>query len=151
MFNRGWIQRSAARATAAAIVATVIAGSAVAACIAARPDAMVATNPALCRSLAAVIRKPAALPLAEYEAKLDQFFGHYCHRDAAAGWVHDKYVRDAGPFIATFAGGAWQGREFGTHTPVMIWYSPEMAGWLRTNRPTAGARPANPPPIPTVR
>src|SRR5204862_7327012 len=87
MFNAGWMQRSVARATAGAIVAAVIAGSAHAACVAERADAMVATDPALCRSLAAAIRKPAALPLAEYEARLDQFFGHYCHRDAAAGWV----------------------------------------------------------------
>jgi hypothetical protein len=128
--------------------AALLAADAEAACVAERLAPMAATDPALCRDLAAVIRKPSALPLADYEAKLDQFFGHYCHRDAAAGWVHDKYVRDAGPFIATLAGGAWQGKGFGTHTPVMIWYSPEMIAWLRANRPETGSKPASPPPIP---
>src|SRR5271165_5914683 len=96
MLQARWLQPTVARLAVAAI-----AGNAQAACVAERPDAMVATDPALCQSLAAVIRKPSALPLADFEAKLDQFFGHYCHRDVAAGWVHDKYVRDAGPFTAT--------------------------------------------------
>jgi hypothetical protein len=141
------LRRVAGRFVAAGFAA-FMAANAQAACVAERPDAMAATDPGLCRGLADVIRKPSALPLADFEAKLDQFFGHYCHRDAAAGWVHDKYVRDAGPFTATLTNGAWQGREFGTHTPVMIWYSPEMIAWLRANRPAVGARPANPPPVP---
>ncbi len=148
MLDAGWVLRDLARLAAVLVVPAMIAGGAEAACVAERPDAMAATDPGLCRSLADVIRKPLALPLADFEAKLDQFFGHYCHRDAEAGWVHDKYVRDAGPFTATLADGVWQGHEFGTHTPVMIWYSPEMVAWLRANRPATGAAPASPPPIP---
>ena len=148
MLQSASLLRRAAGCLVAAGLAAFVAANAQAACVAERPDAMAATDPALCRSLAEVIRNPSALPLADFEAKLDQFFGHYCHRDAAAGWVHDKYVRDAGPFTATLVNGAWQGREFGTHTPVMIWYSPEMIAWLRANRPAVGTRPADPPPVP---
>src|SRR4051812_11256909 len=117
--------RRLARLVAAALVAASVPGAAWAVCVAERPDVMAATDPALCRSLEAAVRTPSALPLADYEAKLDQFFGHYCHRDQAAGWVHDKFVRDAGPFVATQVGGTWQGKDFGTHAPVMIWYSPD--------------------------
>ena len=95
-----------------------------------------------------MVRKPSALPLPDYEQQLNLFFGNYCHRDAAAGWVRDKYLRDAGPFTATFGNGAWQGVGHGTHAPVVIWYSPEMADWLRKNRPSDGSGPATPPAVP---
>src|SRR5258707_12811993 len=58
-----------------------------------------------------------------------------CHRNAAEGWVRDKYVRDAGPWIGTYANGAWSGQYYGTHSPVLIWYSREMVAWLKENRP----------------
>ncbi len=117
-------------------------------CTAEQPQPLVPTDPALCRSLLAAVRTPSALPLDQYEAKLDQFFGNYCHRDPASGWRRDKHVRDAGPFTATLAAGAWQGKGFGTHTPVVIWYSPDMADWLVRYRSgeSAGANP--PPPVP---
>ena len=104
---------------------------------------MVASDPALCQRLEGVVRRPSALPLPDFEQQLNLYFGNYCHRDAASGWVRDKYVRDAGPFTATFANGAWQGVGHGTHAPVVIWYSPEMVEWLRKYRPADGSGPAD--------
>jgi len=117
-------------------------------CTAEQAQPLLPTDPALCQSLIAAVRDPSALPLDQYEAKLNQFFGNYCHRDTASGWRRDKHVRDAGPFTATLVDGAWQGKGFGTHTPVVIWYSPDMADWLVQHRSgeTAGTNP--PPPVP---
>src|SRR3546814_13685480 len=44
-------------------------------------------------------------------------------------------VGDTGPFVSIFHDGAWEGEERGTHGAVVIWYSPEMADWVRANRP----------------
>ena len=72
-----------------------------------------------------------------------------CHRNFAAGWQMDKTVRDTGPFIATLANGKWSGAYYGTHSPVLIWYSPEMMAWLHANRPSDPAKaPAKPAPVP---
>lgn len=103
-------------------------------CPAEQPRPLSVTDPALCASLAPVVRKPGALPLNEYEAALGQWLRAWCHRDPASGWVRDKYIRPAGPFIATMANGGWTGTNFATHSPVMIWYSPEMHAWLKANR-----------------
>ena len=92
-------------------------------CPAEQPRPLSVTDPALCASLAPVVRKPGALPLNEYEAALGQWLRAWCHRDPASGWVRDKYIRPAGPFIATMANGGWTGTNFATHSPVMIWYS----------------------------
>ena len=138
---------------AVAIVAAIFAGSvstafAEATCTVERPDAMVAADADLCSRLSLTIRKPSGLPLTEYETALGDFLGHYCHRNGRSGWVRDKHLRDTGPFIATLSDGAWQGQDFGTHSPVVIWYSPEMAAWLRAYRPADGSGPAKPPPVP---
>jgi hypothetical protein len=117
-------------------------------CLAERTYTMAVTDPELCHSLESEIRLPSALPLTNYENKLDQFFSHYCHRNAETGWVRDKHVRQTGPYTARLVDGVWQGVPGGTHPPVMIWYSPEMAEWLRANRPAVGTRPQMPSPIP---
>ena len=39
-----------------------------------------------------------------------------------------------GPFIGTLKDGKWTGTYFGTHAPVMTWYSPDMVDWLKSNR-----------------
>jgi hypothetical protein len=117
-----------------------------AACPAERPAAMVATDPELCRRLESVVRNPSAMSLPDYEEQLSAYFGHYCHRNAAAGWVRDKHVRDTGPFTATLSDGAWSGTYNGTHAPVVIWYSPEMVEWLKANR--AAESTSAPPPVP---
>ncbi|MGO4124886.1 hypothetical protein AB4Z01_10805 [Inquilinus sp. YAF38] len=143
--RRGWVGLLAA----AAIALFATPGLAdPARCTAEQAQPLLPTDPALCRSLLAAVRDPSALPLDQYEAKLNQFFGNYCHRDTASGWRRDKHVRDAGPFTAALVDGAWQGKGFGTHTPVVIWYSPDMADWLVEHRSgeTAGTNP--PPPVP---
>lgn len=107
------------------------------------------TNLELCAELDPVVRKPSALPLGDYEVKLNTYLDKMCYRNVKAGWAMDKTVRDTGPFIATLADGQYTGTYYGTHAPVLIWYSPEMMAWLRANRPSdAAATPAVPAPIP---
>ena len=77
-----------------------------------------------------------------YQAKLAQFLRNYCHRDEASGWKRDKHVRDTGPFIGTLKNGKWTGTYFGTHAPVVTWYSPDMVEWLKSNRARRACRPA---------
>ncbi len=110
---------------------------------------MVPKDPAYCAELGEVIRHPAALPLNEYEEKLGDFLGGFCHRSEALGWVRDKAVRDTGPFTARLEDGVWKGEYGGTHAPVVIWYSPEMVAWMKVNRPPQESdAPENPPPVP---
>jgi hypothetical protein len=81
-------------------------------CAAARPDVIATSDPALCAGLETVLRAPSALPLDQYQAKLDLYLGNYCHRNASAGWRRDKSVRDTGPFTATLDAGKWQGNDY---------------------------------------
>jgi len=104
-------------------------------------------DPAYCANLDAAMRHPGAVPLDQVEHTLDDFISHYCHRRLANHWAMDKTVRDAGPFVATLANGAWTGNDEATHMPVLIWYSPEMVNWLKKYR-TPGHTTPNPPPIP---
>ena len=104
-------------------------------CPAEQPVALVPADPVRCAELAEVIRRPAALPLNEYQEKLGDFLRAFCHRDETRGWKRDKTVRATGPFTARLVDGAWQGRDLGIHAPVVIWYSPEMLAWMRDNRP----------------
>jgi hypothetical protein len=94
------------------------------------------------------VRTPSKFRLDVYEGKLDAYLGAMCHRNAGEGWVRDKRVRDAGPWIGTYANGAWTGQYYGTHSPVLIWYSKEMYAWLKENRPDDHPAPADPAPVP---
>ncbi len=128
---------------------TSLAGEPASTCAALQPAPLVPTDLALCARLESVVRQPAALPLAEYETQLGDYLRNFCHRNPASGWVRDKRLRDTGPFTATLSGGAWSGRYFGTHAPVVVWYSREMMAWLQANRPADGRpAPAQPAPIP---
>jgi len=109
--------------------------------------AQVPTDLALCEELEPVVRRPRALPLHLYQAKLNQYLRNFCHRNVAKGWRVDKRVRDTGPYVAAYQAGTWKASYYGTHAPVLIWYSPEMFAWLKANRPEHGA-PAEPPPVP---
>ena len=102
----------------------------------------------LCASLAEKVRTPSAFSLGEYETILNDFGANFCHRDEAAGWEHDKFIRLTGPRIATLRDGEWSSRNFGTHAPVVVWYSPDMAHWLRTWRPAEGEQLEGAPPPP---
>lgn len=44
----------------------------------------------------------------------------------ALGWRSDKYVRDTGPFI--------DGKSYGTHNSVRVFYSPEVIEWMMGGR-----------------
>src|SRR4051794_23853745 len=44
---------------------------------------------ALCSTLEPIVRKPGALPLDEYEAKLGDYLRNFCHRDLSKGWKVD--------------------------------------------------------------
>ena len=114
-----------------------------------QPTPQLPTDLELCTRLDPIVRKPSALPLDQYETALNKYVTAMCHRNFAAGWQMDKTVRDTGPFIATLANGQWSGSYFGTHSPLLIWYSPDMIAWLRANRPADPAKtPAKPAPIP---
>ena len=105
-------------------------------------------NPALCAALEGDIRSPGKFRLDVYQGKLDRYLGALCHRDEKAGWVRDKRIRDTGPWIGTFADGKWTGKYYGTHAPVLVWYSPGMVAWLKANRPEHGPAPAAVAPVP---
>ena len=126
---------------ALAASAWLSAGAALAAsdCPDLQPQALTPQDPALCAALRPIVGNPGGLPLNEYEAKLSEFFGAFCHRDQAGGWVRDKLVRDTGPYTNTFADGEWVGQYYGTHQPVVIWYSPDFYSWLKANRPAKGS------------
>ena len=131
--------------TVAIAAVTAFAGAALAEsqCPDLQSQPLVPTDLALCKALEPIVRDPSGLPLNEYEQKLGEYFGAFCHRDQSAGWVHDKHVRDTGPYINTLVNGKWEGAYYGTHAPVMIWYSPDFHRWLKKNRPYD---PASTPP-----
>src|SRR6185295_8798873 len=106
------------------------------------------TDPALCERLKDDVRRPSAFRLDVYEGKLNEYLGAMCHRDVKAGWVRDKRIRDTGPWIGTYRDGKWSGKYYGTHVPVLIWYSPEMYEWLKANRPEDRPPPATAAPVP---
>jgi hypothetical protein len=81
-------------------------------------------------------------------AKLEEFLRNYCHRNEAAGWKSDKFMRDTGPFIGIFHNGKWTGEHHGTHAPAVVWYSPDMVEWLKKNRAEDGTRNSTPTPVP---
>ena len=63
---------------------------------------------------------PSSLPVAEYEQHLFDFLNQRQYREL--GWLKDKRTRDTGPYI--------NGKEYGTHPAVKIYYSPEIVEWL---------------------
>jgi hypothetical protein len=68
----------------------------------------------------------AALPLPShageqaYEALLNKWLDARCY----LGWVHDREIRNTGPFI--------DGKNFGTHPAVRVYYSPDVWEWMTT-------------------
>ena len=143
---RGWLLRCLA---VVCILAIASQAQAVQQCADEQPSPQVPQDLALCAQLDPVVRKPSALPLLQYEEALNRYVQAMCHRNTDAGWKRDKAVRDTGPFTATLTNGKWTGKYFGTHLPVLVWYSSEMITWMRANRPASpAARPAEPGPIP---
>src|SRR5262245_55264421 len=67
---------------------------------------------------------PSSLGVAEYEERLFKFLNERTYQ--ALGWAPDKMVRDTGPFI--------NGKYYGTHPAVRVYYSPEIIAWLRDGK-----------------
>jgi hypothetical protein len=108
---------------------------------------------ALCEKLRKELGLPHQHPLNVYETRFGEFLAAMCHRDLDRGWKVDKRVRDTGPWIGTYANGQWTGQYYGTHAPVLVWYSPEMYAWLKENRPENRPEPQKgeaPKPVPPV-
>ncbi|HEX7150274.1 MAG TPA: hypothetical protein VF618_02215 [Thermoanaerobaculia bacterium] len=61
---------------------------------------------------------------AAYQRLLSDFLNSRRYREL--GWCVDKGLRDTGPYI--------NGRYYGTHPVVRIWYSPAAIRWLRNGR-----------------
>jgi len=56
-----------------------------------------------------------------FETNLRAFLKERCYE--TLGWTHDPFVRDTGPYI--------QGDYYGTHPAVRVWYSPDVASWMK--------------------
>jgi hypothetical protein len=67
---------------------------------------------------------PSTLPTAKYEELLFNFVNQ--RRYVELGWTVDKSIRDTGPWL--------NGKYYGTHPAVRIFYSPEILQWLVANR-----------------
>ena len=68
--------------------------------------------------------RPSSVSVAAFEGELFPFLN--ARRYEALGWAKDKGVRDTGPFL--------NGKYYGTHPAVRVWYSPEAIGWLEAGR-----------------
>src|SRR5262245_49079700 len=67
---------------------------------------------------------PGRLSIAQFETKLFDFLNtrQYTKR----GWLRDKGVRDTGPYV--------EGKYYGTHPAVRVYYSPGVVRWLIDGR-----------------
>ncbi len=72
----------------------------------------------------AKLPRPSDMTSAAFEAELLEFLNS--RQYARLGWMVDKSVRDTGPYL--------NGRDYGTHPAVRIFYSPEIIQWLVDGR-----------------
>lgn len=63
---------------------------------------------------------PSTMSEPAYETLLNGFLRGRCYQ----GWVHDREIRNTGPFL--------DGRNFGTHPAVRVYYSPRAWAWMTT-------------------
>ena len=70
---------------------------------------------------------PSTLSVAEYEGHLFEFLNGREYK--SLGWITDKRVRDTGPYL--------NGKYYGTHPAVSIFYSPEIMLWLKSGKQQA--------------
>src|SRR5262245_32209766 len=73
---------------------------------------------------AAVLPPPSSLSTSEFEEVLFRFLNERQYQ--TLGWAVDKGVRDTGPYI--------EGKYYGTHPAVRVYYSPEVIRWLKGGR-----------------
>jgi hypothetical protein len=146
--RRRSVPRGLTALTLACVLHLATSAAAASRCDDEQPTPQLPTDLVLCAKLEAIVRKPSALPADQYQVELNRFLRAMCHRNREAGWKMDKSVRDSGPFTATLVDGKWVGVSGGTHSPLVIWYSPDMIAWLRANRPIdASNEPARPAPV----
>ena len=67
---------------------------------------------------------PSSLSVFDYEQQLFKFLNAREYKQL--GWLADKRVRDTGPYL--------DGKYYGTHPAVKIYYSPEIIQWLRDGK-----------------
>lgn len=119
---------------------------------------VVATDPARCLQLEAKLKAPGAfvaggqIRLNAYEPIVAEWMDKHCYRRQRGDsyeWMHDDTARDTGPFSTRFENGAFVSKGLSTHVVARVWYSHEMAEWMRVNRPAneRGA-PEHPPEVP---
>ena len=88
-------------------------------------SAFAADLPPAC-NLSAVM--PPSKDTVAFETALQAFLRRRCYDKL--GWTHDPFIRDTGPYIL--------GDYYGTHPAVRIWYSPEVAKWMKLTGGAAG-------------
>jgi hypothetical protein len=91
------------------------------------PAPPAAAAPAALPGQPSTLPLPSSLPVADYEARLFDFLNERTYQ--SLGWTPDKFVRDTGPFL--------NGKYYGTHPAVRVYYSPEIIAWLRDGKRTA--------------
>src|SRR5262245_36966555 len=67
---------------------------------------------------------PSSMSVADYERRLFEFLNARQYK--TLGWLCDKGVRDTGAYV--------DGKYYGTHPAVRIFYSPEIIEWLRDEK-----------------
>ncbi len=73
---------------------------------------------------AADLPKPSTMSVHAFEEKLYPFLENRKYQEL--NWSVDKSIRDTGPYI--------EGRSYGTHPAVRVYYSPEIVLWLMNGR-----------------
>ena len=79
------------------------------------------TNRAGVSAIFASITNPAAV---------GAFLDARCYKS----WMHDNSIRDTGPFVSGSHLGLSFNLDFGVHPAVRIYYSPQVAAWMRSGR-----------------
>ena len=72
----------------------------------------------------AALPTPSKMSVAEFEEHLFKFLQDRKYREF--NWARDKRLRDTGPFL--------DGKYYGTHPAVRVYYSPEVIKWLAGGR-----------------
>lgn len=72
----------------------------------------------------AVLPLPSSLSREQYQPKLYEFLSTFKYR--SLNWARDKKIRDTGPYK--------NGKYYGTHPAVKIWYSPDFLSWMVAGR-----------------
>jgi hypothetical protein len=113
----------------------VLVGGGMAMALRPAPPAAAAQAEALPQECSAPLPLPSEFPFAksEYELILGRFLQAECY--LRLGWPHDKQLRPTGPTVAALGGDphngpAWTTTTWGTHSTVVVHYSPDVYRWM---------------------